>query len=64
MLPDTDSLDFAPADDLLTAEPEPGICWVICYALRHDLSMARMTIPSVQHVINAWQIEYITPHII
>ena len=59
MLPDTDGLDFAPADDLLTAEPEPGIGRVICYAPRHDLSMARMTVSAVQHVVDAWQIEYL-----
>jgi len=59
MLPDTDDPDVAPADDLLSAEPEPGICRVICYAPRHDLSMARMTVSSVQHVIDAWQIEYL-----
>ena len=59
MLTDTDGPDFAPADDLLTAEPEPGLCRVICYAPRHDLSMARMTVSSVQHVIDAWQIEYL-----
>ena len=59
MLPDTDDLDCAQTDDLLTAESEPGICRVICYAPRHDLSIARMTVSSVQHVIDAWQIEYL-----
>jgi len=59
MLPDAGGPESALADDLLTAELESGICRVICYAPRHDLSMGRMTVSAIQHVIDAWQSEYL-----
>jgi len=46
------------ADPLLRAEPETGICRVICYSPRHDLTMARMEPSAIERVINSWQEEY------
>jgi UDPglucose--hexose-1-phosphate uridylyltransferase len=49
----------APAGDvrigsLLRAAPEPGICRVICYTPRHDLTFARMGIPDIRRVVDVW----------
>jgi len=43
-----------PADDLLTATAERGICRVICFSPRHDLTLAQMDGPSVRHVVDTW----------
>ena len=48
-----------PDDEFLVAEPESGICRVICYSPRHDLTMARMQPEMVQAIIAAWQDEFI-----
>jgi len=47
-------------DELLRAEPETGICRVICYSPRHDLTMARMENSVIERVIATWQQEYQT----
>jgi len=41
-------------DGLLRAEVEPGTCRVICFARRHDLTLAAMTAPEVRRVIDVW----------
>jgi UDPglucose--hexose-1-phosphate uridylyltransferase len=44
--------------DLLIAECEPGICRVLCFSPRHDLSLPEMTVEEIKEVINIWQEEY------
>ncbi len=39
---------------LLTAEPELGLCRVLCFSPRHDLPLGRMELPAVANVIDAW----------
>lgn len=57
--PDTGAPEITSTDDLLTAKTETGICRVICYSPRHDLSLARLTVPAVQQVVDTWQREYL-----
>jgi UDPglucose--hexose-1-phosphate uridylyltransferase len=45
-------------NDLLIAEAEQGICKVICFSPRHDLSVPEMTIESIRKVIEVWVREY------
>ena len=40
--------------DLLVASPEPGICKVMCFSPRHDLTLATMAIPEIRGVIDTW----------
>lgn len=42
------------ADELLRAEPEAGICRVICYSPRHDLTLAQMSVPQIRSVVDVW----------
>ena len=44
--------------DLLIAKSEPGICRVICFSPRHDLTIPRMSDPEVREVIDAWSEEF------
>jgi UDPglucose--hexose-1-phosphate uridylyltransferase len=39
---------------LLVAESEPGICRVMCFSPRHDLTLATMDTGEIEGVVNAW----------
>jgi UDPglucose--hexose-1-phosphate uridylyltransferase len=43
---------------LLQAESERGICRVVCYSPRHDLTLADMEIGAVRCVVDAWAEQY------
>jgi UDPglucose--hexose-1-phosphate uridylyltransferase len=47
-------IDRPPIDDLLLATTERGICRVICFSPRHDLTLARMDLPSVRRIVDTW----------
>jgi UDPglucose--hexose-1-phosphate uridylyltransferase len=57
LLPDTPAGD-ASLGELLQATAERGICKVICFSPRHDLTLARMEQADVVKVIDTWQAEY------
>ncbi|MGC8596256.1 MAG: UDP-glucose--hexose-1-phosphate uridylyltransferase [Candidatus Kryptoniota bacterium] len=44
---------------LLKAESEAGICRVMCFTPRHDISLAEMSKSDISKVIAAWRDEYI-----
>lgn len=44
--------------DLLIAEPESGLCRVICYSPRHDLTLAEMPESAIQKVVELWTAQY------
>ncbi len=46
--------------NLLTAHSERGICKVICFSPRHDLTLAEMDVPGIESVVRTWQEEYRT----
>ena len=39
---------------LLVAEAEPGICRVICFSPRHDLTLATMPVDEIEFVVRTW----------
>ena len=39
---------------LLVAEGEPGICRVICFSPRHDLTLATMPLDAIRIVVDTW----------
>ena len=41
-------------DRLLVAEPASGLCRVLCFSPRHDLTLAEMETPAIRQVIDAW----------
>lgn len=51
-------MDVAPEtldeDGLLVAESEPGLCRVICFSPRHDLTLAKMEVPAIRKVVDVW----------
>jgi UDPglucose--hexose-1-phosphate uridylyltransferase len=42
----------------MVAQPESGVCRVVCFSPRHDLTLARMTPPEILSVINTWADEF------
>lgn len=46
-------------DGLLVAETERGICKVIAFTPRHDLTLAEMDVEAIKKVVDVWQSEFI-----
>lgn len=47
------------ADPLLVAEEETGICRVLCFSPRHDLSLPELTPAELRGVVDAWTEQYL-----
>jgi UDPglucose--hexose-1-phosphate uridylyltransferase len=43
---------------LMVAQAEPGLCRVLCFSPRHDLSLARMDTAGIRRVVDAWVEQY------
>jgi UDPglucose--hexose-1-phosphate uridylyltransferase len=57
--PDTpnDRLDLND-QGLIVAEGEPGICRVICFSPRHDLTLSTMPLPAIEELIETWTVQF------
>ena len=42
-------------DALLAAQPETGVCRVICYSPDHGRGMSRLSVPEIEAVVREWQ---------
>jgi len=54
LLPDPIQETHASDSPLLNVEPERGICRVVCFSPRHDLTLPELEIPAIEGVIAAW----------
>lgn len=45
-------------DSLLVAEPDSGICRVVCFSPRHDLTLADMDPSAIRDVVDVWAAQY------
>ena len=45
-------------DGLLIAESEPGICRVVCFSPRHNLTIANMELVDLRTVVDTWTEQY------
>ncbi len=52
-----DSLDEC-GRGLIVARSERGVCKVVCFSPRHDLTLARMALPDIRQVVDLWAAEY------
>lgn len=57
LLPDTPDGEMS-VDGLLVSENERGVCRVMCFSPRHDLTIPQMEVPGIERVISGWQKEY------
>jgi UDPglucose--hexose-1-phosphate uridylyltransferase len=55
--PDTPAGEFH-EKGLLVASAEAGRCRVVCFSPRHDLTMARMSVPELRNVVDTWVQEF------
>jgi UDPglucose--hexose-1-phosphate uridylyltransferase len=46
--------------DLLRAESESGVCRVVCFSPRHDVTLSGMSAQQIVRVVNSWTDEYQT----
>ncbi len=56
LLPDTEPEIHK--NGMLEAQREKGICKVICFSPRHDLTLSRMEPAAIRTVIDTWDMEY------
>jgi len=52
-----ETLDHA---GLIVAEAEPGLCRVVCFSPRHNLTLARMDVADIARVVETWSDQYRT----
>jgi UDPglucose--hexose-1-phosphate uridylyltransferase len=48
------SIESSTTEDLLIAEPARGLCRVVCFSPRHDLTLARMDVHAIRAVVDTW----------
>jgi len=53
LLPDTPPGSFE-AGGLLRAESQSGVCKVVCFSPRHDLTIAEMEVADIRKVVDTW----------
>ncbi|HBH49023.1 MAG TPA: galactose-1-phosphate uridylyltransferase [Bacteroidales bacterium] len=58
LLPDTPPGELK--EGLLQAKAEQGICRVICFSPRHDLTIPEMEVEDIRKVVDLWVKEYVT----
>lgn len=51
--------DRAPVDSMLVARPEGGLCRVICFSPRHDLSLPELSHDAIRGVVDLWTTQYL-----
>ena len=56
---DTPDADYHEGN-LLIAQTESGLCRVICFSPRHNLTLAEMKVKEIRRVIDLWSHEYLT----
>ena len=52
------SIEQFDEENLLIAESERGICKVISFSPRHDLTLPQMDLPAIKAVVDLWQKEF------
>ena len=57
LLPDIPTVDVNERE-LLVARSERGICRVMCFSPRHDLTIPRMTVAEIRRVVDVWRSEF------
>ena len=60
LLPDVphERIDLG-GQELLVAEGESGVCRVICFSPRHDLTLATMTAAEIEPVVRTWSSQFV-----
>jgi UDPglucose--hexose-1-phosphate uridylyltransferase len=54
LLPEAQREDAAPDHVLLRYAPERGLCRVVCFSPRHDLTLPELELPAIENVLTTW----------
>ena len=54
LLPDAAQVSSSPSHPLLTSSPERGMCRVVCFSPRHDLTLPELDDIAIGNVLTAW----------
>lgn len=54
-----DAPDEIVEDGLLMAQGESGLCRVVCFSPRHDLTLARMAVDDIVKVVDTWVEQFV-----
>ncbi len=54
LLPDESNFILETPHELLALEPERGLCRVVCFSPRHDLTLPELDLPAIETVIGTW----------
>ena len=54
LLPEAKPEAAVPAQSLLNFKQERGLCRVVCFSPRHDLTLPELDLPAIENVINTW----------
>ncbi len=54
LLPDAAEQDAAPFHPLLASSPERGLCRVVCFSPRHDLTLPELDNLAIENLLTAW----------
>ena len=57
LLPTTQNVEIN-EESLLVAQSEPGLCRVVCFSPRHDLTIPLMSSGEIRQVIDVWSEQY------
>ena len=58
LLPDTETIEEN-ENDFIKGKTEKGLCRVICYTDKHNITMAQMQTADIINIINIWKKEYL-----
>lgn len=58
LLPDV-PVDTSIEHDLLRSESESGICRVMCFSPRHDVTLPQMSVEDIRGVVDIWAAQYL-----
>ena len=54
LLPDAAQVSSSPSHPLLTSSPERGMCRVVCFSPRHDLTLPELDDVAIENVLTVW----------
>ncbi len=57
LLPESSISPIVRQHELFRQEPETGICKVVCFSPRHDLTLPDMSVEEVETILNTWTAE-------
>ena len=61
LLPDLPETDPGPSHPLLASSPERGLCRVVCFSPRHDLTLPELDESAIENVLETWRRECSRP---